>query len=118
MAQLGENAGNFADVEAGAEVHTVYGWGVLREKCCIANLNKCTVDLDWGNDNSRNKPVLYCQYRDIKWHMKAPVGSVILSKYGVGVIIDFRRVDMMYVVRLWSLRDANTAFMTDADIIK
>jgi hypothetical protein len=104
-------------LEVGTEVRTAYGWGVLRSGC--PQRDHYTVDLDWGNDSARNRPVLYCKRSELLEQSAAAVGTVVLTKYGVGVLVEYRRADRMHILRMWSLGyKSATAYMTSADIIR
>lgn len=101
-------------VRVGCEVNTSWGWGILKE--FDATNGRCVVELDWESTSfSLNRPVLYTSLSEIRAQSFCGIGECVLTKYGIGVLIEYRRYDMMHVLRM---PHNATAFMVYDEIKK
>jgi hypothetical protein len=104
-------------LEAGLDVRIAQGWGTVRT--LDSARGRCTVDLNEPTDGSSQGSVVDCSGADILDRCQAVLGSVVLTKYGIGIMLDFRRRDSIHVLRMWGLGNSvATAYMSSHDIIK
>jgi hypothetical protein len=109
-------------IEPGCDVLTAYGWGVVRHALPVDTGRrdmKYVVELDGWDMANASTARLYCTDAGIIRSSMYDVGSCIMTKYGSGVLLQYRRVDDLFVVRLWQPfgEGSATAYMTRADIV-
>lgn len=98
----------------GYVVRTQYGWGIVIGGDTLSQIlpdwkeSMVPVALDWRlGDGKRVKCTVRKQ--DILDQSLHPLGSCVLTTFGTGVVLDFRRTDNAYRVRLWRDRGAGSA---------
>jgi hypothetical protein len=112
---------SFLSVELGCDVLTAYGWGVVRSASRLGTSAdmKYVVELDGWDMANASTARLYCTNAGIIRSSMYDVGSCVMTKYGSGVLLQYRRVDDLFVVRLWQPfgEGSATAYMTRTDIM-
>lgn len=111
-------------IEPGCDALTAYGWGVVRSAVPTedkqgADTMKYVVELDGWDMANASTAKLYCTAGAIIRNSMYDVGSCLMTKYGSGVLLQYRRSDDLFVVRLWQTfgEGSATAYMTRADIV-
>ena len=101
----------------GCEVLTPYGWGILRGQ---PSTDKYVIELDAWQLSGKSVPLLYANKAAVLRSSLYDIGSCLLTKYGSGILFQYRRETDTFVVRLWRPHGEGsaTAFMNRADIIR
>lgn len=96
------------NLQIGCEVKTVWGWGVLQR--VDADTSRLIVELDWSTTlSTKNQTLLYTCATEIIACSFCAIGTCVLTKYGVGVLVDFRRNDGIHVVKMWQMHTEGSA---------
>ncbi len=105
-------------MELGCDVLTAYGWGIL--SAVDHEANHYSIDLDDWELAGASVATLYCTSSAIIGTSFFDVGACILTKYGSGIVLQYRRTDSMYVVRMWRPHGEGsaTAYLPASDIIR
>lgn len=100
----------------GIEVKTLYGWGVV----LYSDDHKLVIELDEWILAGGSSPILYAEHSAIISRSFCSIGSCVLTRYGVGVMIHYNRSSGMHHVRLWSVNGSGTAlaYMNGSDLIR
>ncbi len=101
----------------GTEVKTPYGWGFVAVDATDAA--RILVKLDeWDRSIL---PTLFTSIEYIQQASFCSIGNCIYTKYGMGILLDYRRPSGIHVVRLWlpnGAQGASIAYMNKSDILK
>ena len=101
----------------GTEVRTPYGWGFVAVD--VTDSARILVKLDeWDRSIL---PTLFTSIEYIQQASFCSIGNCIYTKYGMGILLDYRRPSGIHVVRLWlpnGGQGASIAYMNKSDILK
>lgn len=101
----------------GTEVRTPYGWGFIAAD--VTDKTRMIVKLDeWDRSIL---PTIYTSMECIQQASFCSIGTCVYTKYGTGMLLDYRRSSGIHIVRLWlpnGGQGASIAYMSKSDILK